>query len=254
MGHNRLGRLPRTRKWKEVIQSISHDGSVAEIADASLKAVDTGLKKISGDIGFTLTLTVILKFMEIARSKDLETALMEQGFQSPKDGSVFDLIGILRQKIDAELNLRGAKSDVSEVAQNSFIEVLFKYLSYDSAVLFETTPGDTYRSLQKASTGNTFKNMMHEFYVAFTQRYLAYYLSRELSLHVNPESRFRNISEHEDFTYQFNQYINQAIRIADDFTPGWFGKAQYEGNLTHDSISRYVYVAFKKIREEFSRQ
>jgi hypothetical protein len=94
---------------------------------------------------------------------------------------------------------------------------------------------------------------MHEFYSAFTRRYLTYYLSRELPRHVGPGLPFQNTSEHEEFGRAFDLHVRQSVRIADEFTPGWFSKAQWEGNLTHESVSRYAFVAFKKIASEFRR-
>ena len=253
MGHNYLGDLPRTYRWKEVIRLISGDGPIDKIADASLAAVQTGLQRIPSDEGFTRTLTVIFKFLESARSTDIESALAQNGFPPLKDFTVFDLSSCLKEKIDFELSARKIKSDVSEIAQNSFTETLFKYLSAESKSLFDTSSNVIRKTIRNLSSGRQFRSLMHEFYSTFTRRYLTFYLSRELSGHVGPGLRFRNIDEHIEFNKALNQYINQAIRIADDFTPGWFGKAQYEKELTHDSISRYAHVAFKKILKEFSR-
>jgi hypothetical protein len=253
MGHNYLGNMPRTYRWKEVIRLLSEEGSVSEIADASLTAAKTGLQRIPSDEGFTQTLTIIFKFIESARSRDIESALMQNGFSPLKDFTVFDLSSCLKEKFDFELSIKGIKSDVSEIAQNSFTETIFKYLSAESKSLFDTSSETIKTSLRRLASGTQFRGLMHEFYSTFTRRYLTYHLSRELPHHVGPNSRFQNIDEHIEFNKAFNQYINQAIRIADDFTPGWFGKAQYEKNLTHDSISRYAHVAFKKILKEFSR-
>ncbi len=143
MGHKYLGNMPRTYRWKEVIRLLSEEGSVSEIADASLTAAKTGLQRIPSDEGFTQTLTIIFKFIESARSPDIESALMQNGFPPLQDGSVFDFIGCLKQKIDIELGLRRIKSDVSEIAQNSYSETLFKFLSRESTSLFESTVDTT---------------------------------------------------------------------------------------------------------------
>ena len=60
----------------------------------------------------------------------------------------------------------------------------------------------------------------------------------------------RIIAEHKEFNSALGLYIRQAVKITDEFTPGWFGKAQYEKNLNYASISRYAHVAFKKIISE----
>lgn len=43
MGHLRLGRLPRTQKWKEVIGLVDGGGSAAQVADATIDATEAQL-------------------------------------------------------------------------------------------------------------------------------------------------------------------------------------------------------------------
>jgi hypothetical protein len=38
MGHHRLGNLPRTKKWKEVLALVEGDASSAAVAAATLDA------------------------------------------------------------------------------------------------------------------------------------------------------------------------------------------------------------------------
>jgi hypothetical protein len=251
MGHNRLGRLPRTYHWKKVIELLEGAGSVSEIADASLAAARAGLQRVPQDPGFALVLTAIFKFIESTRADDFDAALQQYGFSLRHSASLFDVVCCLKDKIDSDLSTRGIESDVSEIAQNSFTETLFKYVTADAPSLFEATAETLQQSLRRQLTGNRFKLLMHEYFSAFTRRYLTYYLSREVPNHVGPEARFQNIDEHEEFSRAFDLYVRQAVRIADEFTPGWFGKAEYEGRLTYESISRYAHVAFKKIVEEF---
>jgi hypothetical protein len=253
MGHIRLGRLPRTYRWKEVVRLLTEEGSVSEIAEASFTAAHEGLKRVPRDDGFTHVLTTIFQFIDSLRSKDSDATLREADFPVFRHDSVFDLIGSLRQKIDSDLGRKGMKSDVSEIAQNSFAETLFKRLSATTASLFETSLESARNSLRDHVSGNRFKGLMHDFFSTFTRRYLSYYLSRELSNHVGPGGRFPNIEEHKEFNRAFDLYVSQAIRIADEFTPGWFGKAAYERKLAHEDVSRFAHVAFKKITKEFTR-
>ena len=94
---------------------------------------------------------------------------------------------------------------------------------------------------------------MHDFYAVFTRRYVSYYLSRELSNHVGSGKKFRDLKEHSDFYKALDHHIRQTVRISDDFTPGWFGKARFEKRVSHDDVKKYAFVAFKKIRSEFKR-
>ena len=85
MGHIRLGRLRRTRRWRQVVALLEDGGNIDEIADASLAAAEWGLRSISRDPGFVSALTNILKFIEGARSDDLESGMRKNGFAVEKD-------------------------------------------------------------------------------------------------------------------------------------------------------------------------
>jgi len=51
MGHVRLGELPRTRKWDQVVELIKSDGDAAQIAGAALDAADAGFREAANDEG-----------------------------------------------------------------------------------------------------------------------------------------------------------------------------------------------------------
>ncbi len=254
MGHNRLRKLPRTYRWNQVVELLNTEGDVSAIVEASMAAAGHGLQKIGHDAGFVHTLTAIFKLVEAASSSDFEQALHDNGFSVPKDASLFDITSTFKEKVDTDLNRFRCKSDVAEITQNAFTETLIGYVLTDSPSLFAETASSVQRRLQNHLTGTRFKGMMHEFFSAVTSRYLSYYLSRELSNHVSPTERFSNTTAHQEFNKAFDLYVRQAVRIADEFTPGWFGKARYEQRINYESVSRYSYVALKKIREEFTRE
>jgi len=137
MGHNRLGTLPRTQRWRDVIKLLEEEADLSQIADASIEAAQSGLQKVPNDLGFTITLTDIFQFIESARSKDLVNTLWERGFPVPEKTTLFDLISSLRQKTDVDLTTNKARSDISEIAQNAFSEVLLKHASTQLPSLFE---------------------------------------------------------------------------------------------------------------------
>jgi len=49
MGHIRLGRLPRTRKWQAVVALLGGDAPLADIAAASAAAAQSGLRFAHAD-------------------------------------------------------------------------------------------------------------------------------------------------------------------------------------------------------------
>ena len=51
MGHTRLGTLPATRSWNEVIGLISEGANAARIAEATANAWRLAFAKVQGDVG-----------------------------------------------------------------------------------------------------------------------------------------------------------------------------------------------------------
>src|SRR5688572_12060880 len=51
MGHTRLGTLPATRKWKQVIDLIAEGASAARIAEATIDAWRQAFAKVQDDGG-----------------------------------------------------------------------------------------------------------------------------------------------------------------------------------------------------------
>jgi hypothetical protein len=253
MGHIRLGKLPLTRRWREVLELLDGEGDISSIANASLEAAQAGLKAVTSNPGFIYILTSIFQFLDSASAKDFVAELRNQGYSLPDEATLFDVISGFKSKLDSDLTELLIKSDVSELAQNAFSEVLFKYASIEIDSLFETTPEIVQKTIAKFSSGNRLRGLMHEFFTSFISHYLFYYLSRELSNHVGHDLRFENIDSHREFNTAIDLYIRQSVRITDEFVPGWFGKARYEQDITPESVSRFAFVAFKKIREQFAR-
>jgi len=253
MGHDRYGNRPRTVRWNGVAKLIAHDGSVADIADQSMYAAKTGLERIPDDLGFTQTLTHIFEWADALLSRDPKRALIDDGFSIPNDPSWRDLLYSLRDRIDQSLQSSGTKSDVAEIAQNAFVESIASGMTKRTADLFEWESSTSVVAVRDLVKGRAFGTTMHEFYASFVRRYLSYYLSRELSNHVGWGERFSSTDSHREFRQAFDTYVRQTIRIADEFTPGWFGKVRFQRTLTQKAVGGYARVALKKIVGEFER-
>lgn len=253
MGHIRLGRLPRTQRWKKVIELLEQGASTDAIAEATFWAAYTGLSKVPEDVGFTQTLTTIFSFIDALQSKDPIGILRKKGFDVSADASLLDFVGSFQQRAASATAEVRARSDLAQIAQESFSQVLIGVAGSSMQTLFGLESGEAKKSLQTSLKGEKLGHTMHEFFTAFTQRYLNYYLGRELPAHVGAGRAFANIDRHSEFGKSFDLFVRQTIRITDEFTPGWYGKARYEQRLSHADVSKFAHVAFKKIRSEFRR-
>lgn len=251
MGHTYLGKLPKTQLWNEVVGLLENEADTDLIAQKSFSAIDRGLSKISADAGFTHVLTDILQFADRAASGDSASFFAQSGMSASEISSPLQVVALLREAADKTLRQARCKSDLSELAQNSFSEAFLSHVRNQLPTLFTATKDDLKGALKRVSSGKPFQALMHDFYSVFTRRYVSYYLSRELSNHVGTGKKFRDLQEHTDFYKALDHHIRQTVRISDDFTPGWFGKARFEKRVTHEDVTRYAFIAFKKIRSEF---
>ncbi|MCK4656907.1 MAG: hypothetical protein KAT85_07725 [candidate division Zixibacteria bacterium] len=254
MGHIRIGRMPMTQRWKDVLRLLAERASESDIADACLKAAEASIKRIPNDGGFLDALTTIFEFADAIRSPNMLAELRLKGFRLTNNPSLFDLSSALKDRIDEVTHLSSSKSYVGEITQNSFSESLYSFVSRELPTLFGNTPENEREVVRRQFTGNRFRNMMHEFYSNLTRRYLMYHLGRELPKHIGADRRFANLDGHSEFGKAFNVYVRQSVRITEEFTPGWFSKARWEDSISQDSVSRYAHFAFKKILMEFGKR
>jgi hypothetical protein len=235
------------------MELLSQCAEVPEIVRASLHAAESGLKRVPYDEGFTRVLTTIFDLVDAFQEGEATDALRSKGFAIDRDAFLFEYAMSFGDRADKSLASLRSKSDLAEIAKNSFIEVMTREAMLGPHNIFTVSGPQVEEAIKSEFTGKGLQYTMHEFFVTFTNRYLSYYLSRELSNHVGVGKAFANIEVHTDFNTAFETYIRQTVRITDEFTPGWFHNARDEERLSQESVSRFAHVAFKKIRSEFRR-
>lgn len=86
MGHQRLGKLPATKEWREIIEYIiSGKGTVAELANKVFNACDNAFSFASKDPAFKETIHLLCKIPIAAKSDNLISALAELGIKVPEN-------------------------------------------------------------------------------------------------------------------------------------------------------------------------
>ena len=124
MGHTRLGNLPRTRKWQEVVALIEGGAGCAQVANATITAAERGLNLAAEDKGLVETLWLLTQLPLAARHDDFAGALRSVGQMSEvarmgADGAAISL-ELLRQLAEHPLteSVRRERLDHWRQAQN----------------------------------------------------------------------------------------------------------------------------------------
>src|SRR5262245_44208575 len=102
MGHQRLGVLPRSRDWQQVVALITEGGNVEVIAAATSRAAETSMIDASADPAVRYAFWLLTQIPLAARQDDLGAALRRLGlFGLPAQPSLADVTSGMMDAIDA---------------------------------------------------------------------------------------------------------------------------------------------------------
>lgn len=254
MGHIRLGTLPRTRKWIEVLDLVGGGGGSPQVAAATLDASKHGLAKAADDPGLVRSFWLLTQMPLAARSGEFAARLQPLGVRIGKAPTLLEVVGGVATAVDEHVRQIGGRTDLGEMAQMAACETLVALGAPLNASLFQSSAPTVEDTLKSFSTPKEFARLAREFFARLSRKYVSYFLSRELSNYVAGDGRFRNVEEHTEFNRELDLYCRQAARIVEEFSGGWFSKTNFEGGIAPEDAARFLHVALKKLRGEFARE
>lgn len=255
MGHIRLGTLPRSKKWREVVELLESDAPLDLVAEAAAKASERDLAEASKDPLFQFVSSLLVRLPLLARAPGFEDALAELGIGENALGSVTGLLAGLELAIERNGFHQTAGSDAGLLAKTALLESLSVQLRDRLPTLFEPTPEEIRGALGFFASGDHFAMLARDFFARLTYRSLDYFLSRELANHTGPEKRFADDAQRIAFQQALAQHSFEASRIVQEFAGGWFGKTVWQKkSLDQEAIDRFTQYAFKKMRSELGRR
>jgi len=264
MGHTRLGEVPKTQKWDELIERIAGsvrsgnvataDISVGVIASQTLDATQKSLKRAATDPGVRYTFYLITQVALAARASNWERALDAHGIRVSEDSTVFDFTVEMQNAIDRYLSAsRSGSTDLSEMAQQSVGEAIASLSGPRTVSMFGGRGEDARNAIRSLSTKKGFGDLGQRFFGRFVARFLNFYLSRVTAASLG-SPRVRDLGDIARFNDALRVHCDQSARIVRDFCGEWFSKTAYREGIDLKNTSRFLAVAFKKLRSELDRQ
>ena len=250
MGHARYGYMLDTKPWRKVVALIAGGSSVAAIADATMEAADRGLKLAFDDKGLSRAVYLLTQVALAARQDDFRAALNQAGILVQRDPGLTDLLAGVNEALDSHLSHVGRRTDIGEMAQMAAIESLTSLVDERSRGLFGRSPADVKDAVREFSAQTGFAALSHRFFANFTEKFLTYHLSRELSKHVGSGERFRSVEDHTSFLNDMQMHCRQAALVVWDYSGGWYSKANFEGGISPEKAKNFANYALKKMRDE----
>jgi hypothetical protein len=250
MGHQHLGTLPRSRRWRQVIELISGGADVQDVTAATSAAAEQQMADASNDPAVKHVVWLLTQIPTAARKIDFAAELRRLGLRVNNQPTLLEIATAMTDAVDRVVDRTGGRTDLGEMAQLSAVESLNAIAGRELPDLFGAPADKTKAALAGLGTVKEFAVLARDFFSRLSRRQLSYFLSRELSQHVGVNSRFQTIREHREFEAALDMHCREASRIIKDFSGEWFSKHTYEGGIDEAKAGRFAHIAFEKIREE----
>ena len=256
MGHERVGALPHTKKWRDVVTQLGESSGsrddVAAIADAVLQNVRVQFRKIHSDDGVVAAFQYLVALTKTASLRNVGDASFSPTIDLEGSPSTLKLIGQLRSWVEAQ----GGSREYADIAAKASADAISLWSAQQNmqASLF-TGPGDPRDIWQRADNGAGFCEVSRLFFSKFTERYLNYFLEREASASMASVSeRDRFASQLRDHVDDVSKFAFETSRITQSFAAGWFNNYASDRYPSKDESRGFLSVAFGKMREELRRE
>jgi hypothetical protein len=255
MGHVRLGVLPRSQEWAEVVGLLRSGAADLDVAGASARAAESALAKADSDPVFAECVWLLTNLPLAARDPEHLERLNDLGVAADHPPTLLELTANVSRALDDFARRNGARTDLGEMAQTALVESLTDAIAPQLPSLFTPEPAEVRTALGRLSQGDRFAGLARDFFARVTHASLDYYLSRELAAHIGAGERFASDVDRRAFDRALQVHCREASRIVEAYAGGWYGKTVWrEGCLTRETSQKFARYAFKKIRDELGRR
>ena len=258
MGHERIGYLPKTQKWRRIVENIGEAASggvdIAQIASQTTRNVRSKFKNIEEDKGVLSAFKYIILLAHSSRLQDSEGFLASEGIDLPKDFNLFDLT----QSIQDFISKNQDSKEYSAFATQSMIDTVAEWSKENQvqqSLIFDSDRRNSFEAWQKAANGSGFCEISRKFFSKFTERYLKYFLEREASARIN------NLFDRHEFNKKLEAHVEEiskhafeTSKIAQSFSAGWFNNHVKDSVPENKKIQGFLSFAFQKLNSELLRE
>lgn len=117
MGHLRLGRLPKTLRWREVVDFLdASPQDVAGVAAATVAAAERRLRTLANDPSLSYCFWLLTRIAWASRSDRFRAELSDLKIDLSTDESVLTFISKVTDRVREELSQHAESGPFSELA------------------------------------------------------------------------------------------------------------------------------------------
>lgn len=252
MGHVRLGNLPRSKAWKEVVALIANGANVAQVADATLKAAEDAFQYLKNDKGFKEAVWLLTQLGITGKTDSPFDSLRDIGVNISDNPSLPELTAAVSEALDDRLRKARAPSDFAEMAQRAIGGTLSEYFGGKLQQLWQPSADDIKAALSTMGRQKAFGEVGRDFFYRLTHSVMDALLSKTLSTHLGEGQRFATTNQKAAFDAAMKQHCKEASVIVEKFAGEWFSKHRYEesGDISRQSSDGFAAHSVTKMTAE----
>lgn len=256
MGHERVGYLPRSKRWREIVAILQDDLSESThshlpfLAAKTLDHVHDRLRNIYDDHGVRAAFGFLIALSSSSHDGD-NGADIDTGLNN--NPSPIQLAAQLNSWVQAN---RG-QMEYAELAKRAGADTIAAWTKEQLSQigLFDDPSRNASTVWQAAKSAEGFCEVSRLFFSKFTERYLRYFLEREASSLIN------NIEARDAFNKRLEGHIDlisrhafETAKITQSFAAGWYNNHVHGQKPSDVEIRMFLKLSFEKIREELKRE
>ncbi len=257
MGHERIGYLPKSKKWRDIVREVANFSasgeSIAQIADQTTKNVINRYENIGSDKGVLSAFKFLILLVQSTNQKNSSAFLEKHGINLSSNFNLLSLSKAIREYI----NLNSDSKEYSSFANHALIETVSQWSKQNQIqqqILFDTSV-NSFAEWRPAAEGSGFCELSRLFFANFTDTYLRYFLEREASAKIN------NLFDRDAFSKKLDEHVGdvskhafETAKITQSFSAGWFNKNAKDQIPSNEKIQGFVAFCFRKLNSEITRE
>ncbi len=255
MGHERVGSLPHTKRWRSIVDAIAtmdpeDTAQIASIANNTLRAVQSRFREIHRDRGVQAAFAYLIALAtnRLPRSDGLSSVDTSLG-NNPSPAAIARGL--------TEWVFNNAESrEYAAIASRAGVDTIVEWTKRqnEQGRLFEEDRSAT-EVWHTSSNARGFCEVARLFFSRFTDRYMRYFLEREASSAMSSfnarEIFSRNLKSH---IQEVSHHAFETSKITQSFAAGWYNNHARISRPSNSEIQGFLAMAFGKIQEELQRE
>jgi hypothetical protein len=237
--------------WRRVVSLLDEHAADHDVMGESARAAERQLTAAAQDPVYVEAVRMLLAIPLCGRAEDFAKALRESNIPAPDNPELLDLVRAVTRRLNAIATRGSGRSDLGELAGRALISTIYVGIGDQLPGLFAATPDDVRASVRKMSWNKGISAWSRLFYTRLVADCLSYWLDRTLAERIGSDRRFSGIAQRGAFDSAVVVYAQEATRIIEEFSGGWYGKTIHRtGGIETKDAAVFGAVALKKVVAE----